>query len=58
MNVVEWDVNKAPHNTKESLIAKIMEVFDNMSREEVTLTCNQFHGPLKKVNAANRDFIK
>ena len=36
-DVAEGDVNKAPQSTKESLIAKIMEVFANMSREEVSL---------------------
>ena len=32
---------------------KIMEVFANLSREEVALACNQFHGRLEKVIAAN-----
>ena len=56
--VAEWDVNNAPHNTKESLITKIMEVFGNMLREEVTLDCNRFHGRLEKVMTANGDFIE
>ena len=56
--VTEGDVNKAPHDTKESLIVKIMEVFPNMSREEVTLACNQFRRRLGKVISTNRDFIE
>ena len=57
-SVVEGDVNKAPHNTRESLIVKIMEVFPNMSREEVALACKQFRTRLEKVIAANGDFIE
>ena len=56
--VTEGDVNKAPHNTKESLIVKIMEVFANMFREKVALACNQFRSRLEKVIAANGDFIE
>ena len=33
---------KPPLNNKESLITKIMEVFSNLSREEVALACNRF----------------
>ena len=56
--VTERDVNKAPHNTKESLIAKIMEVFNDLSREEVARACNRFRGRLEKVIRANGDFIE
>ena len=51
--VAEGDVNKAPQSSKESLIAKFMEVFANMLREEVALALNQFHGPLEKIIATN-----
>ena len=35
-----------------------MEVFNNLSREEVDLACNWFQGRLEKVIAANGDFIE
>ena len=51
--VAEGDVNKIPHNTKKSLIVKIMEVFANMSREDVALAHNQFRDRLERVIVAN-----
>ena len=56
--VTKQDVNKAPHNTKESLITKIMEMFSNLSREEVALACNRFQGCLEKIIEANGDFTE
>ena len=35
-----------------------MEVFTNLSREEVALACNRFRGRLEKVIGANGDFIE
>ena len=56
--IAEFDVNNAPHNTKESLIKKIIEVLVNISREEVALACNWFCGPLEWVITINGDFIE
>ena len=56
--MTEHDVNKAPHNSKESLITKIMEIFTNLSRKEVVLACNRFRRRQEKVVEANGDFIE
>lgn len=56
--MTERDVNKAPHNSKESLITKIMEIFTNLSRKEVVLACNRFRRRQEKVVEANGDFIE
>ena len=37
---------------------KIMEVFSNLSREEVALACNRFRRRLEKVIEASGDFIE
>ena len=56
--MTEHDVNKAPHNSKESLIMKIMEIFTNLSRKEVVLACNRFRRRQEKFVEANGDFIE
>ena len=56
--VSERDVNRSPHNTKQSLITSIMEVFSNMSREDVKKACSRFLSRLEEVVAAEGDFIR
>ena len=39
--VAERDTNRSPHNTKDSLISSIMEVFSNNPREDVIHACSR-----------------
>ena len=55
--VAERDVNRSPHNTKQSLITSINEVFANMSRENVIKACSRFRSRLEEVVEAEGDFI-
>ena len=54
----ERDTNRSPHNTKQSLITSIMEVFANFSREAVVTACSRVRSRLEEVVAANGDFIR
>ena len=54
----ERDTNRSPHNTKQSLITSIMEVFANFSREDVVTACSRVRSRLEEVVAANGDFIR
>ncbi len=56
--VCELDVNKAPHNTVESLVAKIKEVMGNLDRDTVAKACRRFRSRIEAVVAANGDFIE
>ena len=53
--VAERDVNQHPHNTEASLITKIMEVFDEMSREVDSHACRRFRSHLEKFIEVNGD---
>jgi hypothetical protein len=52
------DTNSSPHNTKESLIASIKEVFSNFTSEDLKLACSRFRLRLEEVVAAEGDFIR
>ena len=54
----ERDTNRSPHNTKDSLITSIMEVFANFPREAVVTACSRVRSRLEEVVAANGDFIR
>jgi len=56
--VCELHVNKAPHNTVESLVAKIKEVMGNLDRDTVEKACRRFRSRIEAVVAANGDFIE
>jgi hypothetical protein len=56
--VAERDTNRSPHNTKESLITSIKEVFNNFPREDLKLACSRFRSRLEEVVAAEGDFIR
>ena len=55
--VAERDTNRSPHNTKDSLINSIMEVFANFPREAVMNACSRLRPRLEEIVAANGDFI-
>ena len=57
LGAAERDTNRSPHNTKQSLITSIMEVFANFSREAVVTACSRVRSRLEEVVAANGDFI-
>ena len=54
----ERETNRSPHNTKQSLITSIMEVFAKFSREAVVTACSRVRSRLEEVVAANGDFIR
>ena len=56
--VDERDINRSPHNAKESLVTSVMEVFTNFSREAVVTACSRVRSRLEEVVAANGDFIR
>jgi hypothetical protein len=45
--VAERDTNRSPHNTKDFLISSIMEVFNNIPREDVVHACSRIIGRLE-----------
>jgi hypothetical protein len=53
----EREVNKQPHNTLNSLKAKISEVMTNIDREIVILPCQRFWSQIEAMEASG-DFIK
>jgi hypothetical protein len=55
--MTERDVNRSPHNTKQSLITSIMKVFADLSREDVRRACSRFRSRLEEVIEARGDFI-
>ena len=58
LGAAERDTNRSPHNTKQSLITSIMEVFANFSREAVVTTCSRVRSHLEEVVTANGDFTR
>lgn len=56
--VAERDTNRSPHNTKDSLISSIMEVFSNIPREDVIHACSRVRSRLEEIIEANGDFIR
>ena len=57
-SVTERDVNRAPHNTKASLITSIMELFKVLPREDIRKACSRFRSRLEEVVANVGDFIR
>ena len=55
--VAERDTNRSPHNTKQSLINPIMEVFANFDREAVVTACRRVRSRLEEVVDPKGDFI-
>jgi hypothetical protein len=56
-SMTEGDVNRSPHNTKQSLITSIMKVFADLSREDVRRACSRFQSRLEEVVEARGNFI-
>ena len=56
--VAKRDNNRSPHNTKESLINSIMEVFANFPGEAVVNAYSKVRPRLEEVIAANGNFIR
>ena len=56
--VAEKDVNRSAHQSKESLITAIKEVFADLPREMVKKACSRFRSRLERVVTANGDFIE
>ena len=56
--VAERDTNRSPHNTKDSLIRSIKDVFTNFHREDVVHACSRVRSRLEEIIAANGDFIR
>jgi len=56
--VAERDVNRTSHNTKQALKDRIVEVFNNIPKEDVVRACTRFRSRLEKVVAANGDFFE
>ena len=56
--MAERDVNRSAHQSKESLITAIKEVFADLPREMVKKACSRFWSRLERVIAANGNFIE
>ena len=56
--VTERDTNRSHHNTKQSLINSILEVFANFDRESVINACIRVRSHLEEVVEAKGDFIR
>ena len=56
--VAERDANRTSHNTKEALMARIVEVFANIPKADVVKACSRFRSRIEKVVAANGDFFE
>ena len=55
---IEREVNRHPHNTLASLMAKIMEVIANMDREFIIHSYKKFWSRIEAVVDASGYFIK
>jgi hypothetical protein len=55
-SICEQDINKAPHNTVASLVAKIMEVMANLPRDTMEKLCKRFTVSDIKKSAMKRKF--
>ncbi len=53
----ETEVSKHPHNTLDSLRAKISEVMANMDREVVICPCTKFRSQIEAIVEDSGDFI-
>jgi hypothetical protein len=53
----ETEVSKHPHNTLDSLRAKISEVMADMNREVVICPCNKFRSRIEAIVEDSGDFI-
>jgi inhibitor of nuclear factor kappa-B kinase subunit alpha len=56
--VTERDVNRSPHNTRQSLITSIIKVIADLSMEDVRRACSRFQSRLEEVVKARGDFIR
>ena len=54
----ERTINRAPHNTFDSLKTSIMDRFAHMTREEVTRACSGFRCRVEKVIEAEGSFFQ
>jgi hypothetical protein len=54
----EREVNKQPHNTLASLMAKILEIMADMDGEVVIRSYKKFWSRIEAVVDASGDFIK
>ncbi len=54
----EREVNKAPHNTAASLVAKIKEVMANLPRDTVAKACRRFRHRIEAVVEAGGNFFE
>ncbi len=53
----ETEVSKHPHNTLDSLRAKILEVMADMDREVVICPCKKFRSQIEAIVEDRGDFI-
>jgi hypothetical protein len=53
----ETEVSKHPHNTLDSLRAKISEVIADMDREVVICPCKKFRSQIESIVEDSGDFI-
>jgi hypothetical protein len=53
----ETEVSKHPHNTLDSLRAKISEVMADMDREVVICPCKKFRSRIEAIVEDSGDFI-
>ena len=53
----ETEVSKHPHNTLDSLRAKISEVMADMNREVVICPCKKFRSRIEAIVEDSGDFI-
>ena len=56
--VVERDVNKHPHNTKDSLKASIVRVMQDIDEDHLKLACQRFRSRIEAVIDAEGGFIE
>jgi hypothetical protein len=54
---VETEVSKHPHNTLDSLRAKISEVMADIDREVVIFPCKKFRSQIEAIVEDSGDFI-
>ena len=58
LGACERTINRAPHNTLNSLKTSIVAGFANMPREEVTRACSGFRSRVEKVIEAEGSFFQ
>ena len=56
--VVDRDVNRYPHNTKDSLKASIVRVMDNIEEDRLIHACQRFRSQIQAVIEVEGDFIE